>query len=152
MALELPNDLIQQAKISTRTESGLPDYLPDDPSLPSLPSLSATVAAFDPSPPYLRCKNCHGRLLRGVQSLICVYCGEKLHRNAEVAPDPISFRNTVGYRWFLQGLRLDGSVCWVSFAKTLTVCLLLVDFYDRLCNANIRSFLLLRNANIRSMR
>ncbi|KAF3676136.1 putative lipid-A-disaccharide synthase, mitochondrial-like [Capsicum annuum] len=109
MALELPNDLIQQAKISTRTESGLPDYLPDDPSLPSLPSLSATVAAFDPSPPYLRCKNCHGRLLRGVQSLICVYCGEKLHRNAEVAPDPISFRNTVGYRWFLQGLRLDGS-------------------------------------------
>lgn len=76
MALELPNDLIQQAKISTRTEAGLPDYNPDDPSLPAMPSLSASVAAFDPSPPYLRCKHCQGKLLRGLQSLICIYCGQ----------------------------------------------------------------------------
>ncbi|CAN4109956.1 unnamed protein product [Withania somnifera] len=109
MALELPSDLIQQAKISTRIEAGLPDYLPDDPSLPSIPSLSATVAAFDPSPSYLRCKHCQGRLLRGIQSLICIYCGHKLHQNPDVAPEPISFKSTVGYLWFLQALRLDGS-------------------------------------------
>lgn len=109
MAFELPNDLIQQAKISTRTEAGLPDYLPDDPSLPSIPSLAATVAAFDPSPSYLRCKRCQGRLLRGIQSLICIYCGHKLHQNPDVAPEPISFKSTVGYQWFLQALRLDGS-------------------------------------------
>lgn len=109
MAFELPSDLIQQAKILTRTEAGLPDYLPDDPSLPAMPSLSATVAAFDPSPPYLRCKRCQGRLLRGLQSLICIYCGHKLHQNPDVAPDPISFKSTVGYQWFLQALRLDGS-------------------------------------------
>ncbi|OIT00118.1 PREDICTED: uncharacterized protein LOC109228683 [Nicotiana attenuata] len=106
MALELPNDLIQQAKISTRTEAGLPDYNPDDASLPAMPSLSASVAA---SPPYLRCKHCQGKLLRGLQSLICIYCGQKLHQNAEVAPDPISFKSTLGYQWFLQALRLDGS-------------------------------------------
>ncbi|CAN4103524.1 unnamed protein product [Withania somnifera] len=109
MALELPNDLIQQTKISTRNEAGLPDYLPDDPSLPSIPSLSATVAAFDPSPHYLRCNRCQGRLLRGIQSLICIYCGHKLHQNPDVAPEPISFNSTVGYQWFLQALRLDGS-------------------------------------------
>lgn len=109
MAFELPSDLIQQAKILTRTEAGLPDYLPDDSSLPAMPSLSATVAAFDPSPPYLRCKHCQGRLLRGIQSLICIYCGHKLHQNPDVAPDPISFKSTVGYQWFLRALRLDGS-------------------------------------------
>ncbi|KAK4369396.1 hypothetical protein RND71_013188 [Anisodus tanguticus] len=109
MALELPTDMIQQAKISTRIEAGLPKYNPNDPSLPSLPSLSATVAAFDPSPPYLRCKRCQGKLLRGLQSLICIYCGHKLHQNPEVVPDPISFKSTVGYQWFLQALRLDGS-------------------------------------------
>lgn len=125
MAFELPSDLIQQAKILTRTEAGLPDYLPDDPSLPAMPSLSATVAAFDPSPPYLRCKRCQGRLLRGLQSLICIYCGHKLHQNPDVAPDPISFKSTVGYQWFLQALRLDGSVCWVSLSETHSVCLLL---------------------------
>lgn len=74
-----------------------------------MPSLSATVAAFDPSPSYLRCKRCQGRLLRGLQSFICIYCGQKLHQNPDVAPDPISFNSTVGYQWFLQALRLDGS-------------------------------------------
>ncbi|MCD7460555.1 hypothetical protein HAX54_043768 [Datura stramonium] len=109
MAFELPSDLIQEAKISTRTEAGLPDYLLDDPSLPAMPSLSATIAALDPSPPYLRCERCQGRLLRGLQSFICIYCGQKLHQNPDIAPDPISFKSTVGYQWFLQALRLDGS-------------------------------------------
>ncbi|XP_060187608.1 uncharacterized protein LOC132616872 isoform X1 [Lycium barbarum] len=109
MSLELPSELIHEAKISTRTESGQPDYNPNDPSLPSIPSLSATIAAFDPSPPYLRCNHCKGKLLRGLQSFICIYCGQKLQQNPEVAPDPISFKSTVAYQWFLQALNLDGS-------------------------------------------
>ncbi|KAI5650509.1 hypothetical protein M9H77_36514 [Catharanthus roseus] len=104
MAYELPEVLIRQVKMATRTEAGLANYdLTQD--LPPLPSLSEAVAAFDPSPPYLRCKNCKGRLLRVVQSLLCIYCG----RSNDVPPDPIWFRDTFAYRWLLESLYLDGS-------------------------------------------
>ncbi|CAH9130451.1 unnamed protein product [Cuscuta epithymum] len=103
-------DLIRQVKILTRKESGLPDYDPKDPTLPPLPSVSATVATLDPSPPNLRCKRCRGRLLRGLQSLICIYCGLKQHQKDDPsAPEPISFNSTLSYRLLLQSLRLDGS-------------------------------------------
>ncbi|KAI5664200.1 hypothetical protein M9H77_23523 [Catharanthus roseus] len=104
MAYELPEDLIRQVKMATRAEAGLTDYDLTHDLLP-LPSLSEAVAAFDPSPPYLRCKNCNGRLLRGVQSLLCIYCG----RSNDVPPDPISFRDTFAYHWLLGSLHLDGS-------------------------------------------
>ncbi|VFQ89079.1 unnamed protein product [Cuscuta campestris] len=110
MSHDALTDLIRQVQILTRTESGLPDYDPKDPSIPPLPSISDAIANFDPSPPYLRCKRCRGRLLKGLQSLICIYCGQKQHQNDDPsAPDPISFNSTLSCRWLLQSLRLDGS-------------------------------------------
>ncbi|XP_019162950.1 PREDICTED: uncharacterized protein LOC109159297 isoform X3 [Ipomoea nil] len=110
MSYDLPTDLIRQVQIQTRKESGLPEYDPNDRTLSPLPSVSATVDTLDPSPRYLRCKHCRGRLLRGLQSVICVYCGQKLHRSDDASvPDPISFNSTVSYRWLLQSLFLDGS-------------------------------------------
>ncbi|KAK4420544.1 hypothetical protein Salat_2004800 [Sesamum alatum] len=103
----IPHELIREVQISTRAAAGLSDYNPSDPTLPALPSLSAAIAAFDPSPPHLRCKNCNGRLLRGSESIICVYCGSGPHY--DVVPDPISFTSTIGYQWLLRSLRLDGS-------------------------------------------
>ncbi|CAK9148833.1 unnamed protein product [Ilex paraguariensis] len=107
MAFDIPTDLIRQVQISLRNQAGLSDYDPEDPTLPALPSLGASIAAYDPSPPYLRCKHCKGRLLRGLQSVICVYCG-KPHQN-DVAPEPISFNSTFGYRWLLESLDLEES-------------------------------------------
>ncbi|KAL0311234.1 UNVERIFIED_CONTAM: hypothetical protein Sangu_2418100 [Sesamum angustifolium] len=104
----IPHELIREVQISTRAAAGLSDYNPSDPTLPALPSLSAAIAAFDPSPPHLRCENCNGRLLRGSESIICVYCGRGPHY--DVVPDPISFTSTIGYQWLLRTLRLDGSV------------------------------------------
>nr|GMC88272.1 Dentin sialoprotein [Ipomoea batatas] len=110
MSYDLPTDLIRQVQILTRKESGLPEYDPDDRTLSPLPSVSAAVATFDASPPDLRCKHCRGRLLRGLQSVIWVYCGQKLHQSDDASvPDPISFNSTVSYRWLLQSLLLDGS-------------------------------------------
>ncbi|KAL0405392.1 UNVERIFIED_CONTAM: hypothetical protein Slati_3853100 [Sesamum latifolium] len=104
----IPHELIRQVQISTRAAAGLSDYNPSDPTLPALPSLSAAIAAFDPSPPHLRCENCNGRLLRGSESIICVYCGRGSHY--DVVLDPISFTSTIGYQWLLRSLRLDGSM------------------------------------------
>lgn len=108
---QFPHELIRQVKIRTRAAAGLPDYDPSDPSLPALPPLSATIAtADDTSPPDLRCRNCKALLLRGSESIVCLYCGLGPHYDA--VPDPICFTSTVGYQWLLRSLRLDGSVCF----------------------------------------
>ncbi|KAL7000059.1 hypothetical protein U1Q18_001208 [Sarracenia purpurea var. burkii] len=107
MTFQLPTDLIRQVQLSLRNDAGLSLYDPDDPTLPSFPSLREVVAGLDPSPAYLRCKHCHSRLLRGLQSAICVYCGERQPK--DVPPDPIAFKSTFGYQWLLQSLDLDGS-------------------------------------------
>ncbi|KAK6141174.1 hypothetical protein DH2020_025092 [Rehmannia glutinosa] len=104
---QVPRELIRQVQICTRAAAGLSDYNPSDTTLPALPSLSAAIAASDPSPPHLRCKNCKGMLLRGSESIICVYCGLGPHH--DVVPDPISFTSTIGYQWLLRSLRLNGS-------------------------------------------
>lgn len=105
MAFEIPTDLIRQTQVSLRKEAGLASYDPNDPSIPNLPSLEEAISGFDPSPPYLRCKRCKGRLLRGLQSILGVYCG----RPNEITPNPISYKSTFGYRWLLESLGLDGS-------------------------------------------
>ncbi|CAI9090111.1 OLC1v1024802C1 [Oldenlandia corymbosa var. corymbosa] len=104
MAYQLPDDLIRQVQLATRAESGLSHYDPTQ-NLSPLPAISETVASFDPSPPYLRCKNCKGRLLRGVQSVLCVYCG----RPTDNLHDPICFKDSLAYGWLLESLQLDGS-------------------------------------------
>ncbi|KAF7142108.1 hypothetical protein RHSIM_Rhsim06G0165400 [Rhododendron simsii] len=107
MDFQVPTDLIRQLQHSLRKQAGISSYDPSDPTLPALPSLRGSVSGFDPSPPYLRCKHCQGRLLRGLQSVICVYCGKRQPK--DVAPDPIKFKSTFGYQWLLQSLDLDGS-------------------------------------------
>ncbi|PSS16129.1 Dentin sialoprotein [Actinidia chinensis var. chinensis] len=107
MEFQIPTDLIRQVQISLRNHTGLSSYDPDDPTLPGLPSLRHVVAGLDPSPPYLRCKHCQGRLLRGLQSVICVYCGNRQQK--DVPPDPIAFKSSFGYQWLLQSLDLDES-------------------------------------------
>ncbi|XP_052177724.1 uncharacterized protein LOC127791749 [Diospyros lotus] len=107
MDIEVRPDLIRQVQLRLRNDAGLSSYNPDDPTLPYLPSLRESVAGFDPSPLYLRCKNCQGRLLRGLQSAVCVFCGGRQPK--DVAPDPIRFKSTAGYKWLLQSLELDGS-------------------------------------------
>ncbi|KAJ9176881.1 hypothetical protein P3X46_012149 [Hevea brasiliensis] len=107
MAFEMPYDQIKELQISLRKEAGLASYNPEDPQLPDLPSFQGAISELDPSPPYLRCKQCKGRLLRGINSVICVFCG--IQQNKDVAPDPIKFTSTFGCRWFLQSLDLDGS-------------------------------------------
>lgn len=107
MAYEIPRDLINQLQISLRNRAKISSYDPHDPSLPNLPSLHETIAELDPSPPYLRCKHCKGRLLRDLKSFICVFCGRE--QNTDVPPDPINFKNTIACRWLLESLDLDGS-------------------------------------------
>lgn len=111
MAFELPIDQIKQLQILLRKDANLSWYNPENDEnlpLPNLHSVAETVAKLDPSPPYLRCKNCNGRLLRGVQSFICVFCGANPHK--DLPPEAIKFKNTLGYRWLLESLQLDGSV------------------------------------------
>ncbi|KAK4286281.1 hypothetical protein QN277_002860 [Acacia crassicarpa] len=110
MAFEIPVDQIKELQLLLRKEVSLSLYEPEkeDPfTLPRLPSVSETIAGLDPSPPYLRCKHCKGKLLRGVQSSICVFCGTNPHK--DLPPDPIKFKDTVGYRFLLDALQLDGS-------------------------------------------
>ncbi|QHO03258.1 Dentin sialophosphoprotein, putative [Arachis hypogaea] len=106
----MPLDQIKQLQILLRKDANLSWYdteKNDQLSLPKLPSVAETVANLDPSPPYLRCKNCDGRLLRGVQSSICVFCGANPHK--DLPPEPIKFKDTLGYKWLLDSLQLDGS-------------------------------------------
>ncbi|GAB4825198.1 hypothetical protein Ancab_008073 [Ancistrocladus abbreviatus] len=109
MAYEIPSDLINQVQILLRKEAGLECYNPDDSSysLPDPPTLEESVAKFDQSPDHLRCEHCSGKLLRGDQSIICVYCGREQRK--ELPRPPLSFKSTVGFRWLLESLGLDGT-------------------------------------------
>ncbi|KAL2338482.1 hypothetical protein Fmac_012928 [Flemingia macrophylla] len=110
MAFEMPLDQIKQMQILLRKEANLSWYEPEKEEnlpLPKLPSVSETIAELDPSPPYLRCRNCDGKLLRDLKSSVCVFCGTNPIR--DLPPEPIKFKNTVGYRWLLESLQLDGS-------------------------------------------
>ncbi|KAL7592329.1 hypothetical protein Lser_V15G34760 [Lactuca serriola] len=107
MDFDMPTDLINQSQIGFRELAGLSSFNPSDTTLPSPPTIEASISTLDPSPPYLRCKYCQGKLLRGLQSLICIYCGE--HQKKDLHPDPIPFNSTSGYSWLLQSLNLHGS-------------------------------------------
>ncbi|CAJ1939958.1 unnamed protein product [Sphenostylis stenocarpa] len=110
MAFEMPLDQIKQLRILLRKEANLSWYEPEKEenlALPKLPSVSETIAKLDPSPSYLRCKNCDGRLIRDVQSFVCVFCGTNSRK--DLPPEPIKFKSTIGYRWLLESLQLDGS-------------------------------------------
>ncbi|KAI4334136.1 hypothetical protein L6164_018865 [Bauhinia variegata] len=110
MAFEMPLDQIKQLQISLRKDTNLSWYEPEKEeqfTLPKLLSVAEAIEKLDPSPPYLRCKNCKGKLLRDLQSFICVFCGTNPHK--DLPPDPIKFKNTAGYRWLLGSLKLDGS-------------------------------------------
>ncbi|CAG7900235.1 hypothetical protein HID58_031249 [Brassica napus] len=105
MATEISLDLINQLNLSLRKNAKLSSL---DSSSLSLPTAPEAIAELDPSPPYLRCRNCKGKLLRGIESLICVFCGEQ-QRTSDNAPDPIKLTSTSAYKWFLTSLDLDGS-------------------------------------------
>ncbi|KAH0876636.1 hypothetical protein HID58_064030 [Brassica napus] len=104
MATEISLDLINNLKVSLRKEAKL-DYT--DSYTLALPTAPEAIAELDASPPYLRCRNCKGKLLRGTDSLICVFCG-KQQRTSDNPRDPIKFTSTCGYKWFLTSLDLDG--------------------------------------------
>lgn len=114
MAVDFPSSLIREIQIQLRKDAGVP---PNEPGAPAaaLPTLGEAIAAFDPSPPHLRCNRCRGILLRGLKSLICVYCGAEQRR--EAPPPPISFASTFAYRRLLESLDADGSV---SFSFSLS--------------------------------
>ena len=118
MATEISSDLINELKISLRREAKLSSF---DSSTTTLPTAPEAIAELDASPPYLRCRNCKGKLLRGIDSLICVFCGEQ-QRTSENPPDPIKFTSTHGYKWFLTSLDLDGSVKKQSNLIVHTLC------------------------------
>ncbi|CDY53388.1 BnaAnng12360D [Brassica napus] len=105
MATEISSDLINSLKVSLRKEAKL-DYT--DSYTLALPTVPEAIAELDASPPYLRCRSCKGKLLRGIDSLICVFCGDQ-QRTSDNPPDPIKFASTCGYKWFLTSLDLDGS-------------------------------------------
>ncbi|ESW25858.1 hypothetical protein PHAVU_003G071200 [Phaseolus vulgaris] len=110
MAFEMPLEQIKQLRILLRKEANLSWYEPEKEenlALPKLPSVSETIAKLDPSPSYLRCKNCNGRLIRDVESFVCVFCGTNSRK--DLPPEPIKFKSTIGYRWLLESLKLDGS-------------------------------------------
>ncbi|XP_020578619.1 uncharacterized protein LOC110023504 [Phalaenopsis equestris] len=108
MPPDYPSDLIRDIKIRLRQAAGVPSYDPGDPNLPSFPSVADSVAALDPTlPDYLRCKRCHGGLVRGINSTICIFCGAE--QRGDGVYRTISFNSTLGYRKLLQSLDLDGS-------------------------------------------
>ncbi|KAK6238580.1 hypothetical protein QUC31_004049 [Theobroma cacao] len=104
MAVEIPKDLITQLQIALRKQANVPSYDPNDSSLPNLPSLPHLIS----DSPHFRCLHCKAHLLRGPDSLFCIFCG-KCQSNSETPPQPIKFKSTSGYRWFLRSLNLDGS-------------------------------------------
>ncbi|KAL4341426.1 hypothetical protein GQ457_08G015430 [Hibiscus cannabinus] len=95
-------DLLTQLQISLRKQAHLPSYDPKDPSLPALPSFLHSTH----DSPRLRCHHCKAGLLRGSDSLLCIFCGK---RPTDTPPPPIKFHSTSGYGWFLHSLNLDGS-------------------------------------------
>lgn len=117
MPMEISVDLINQLQVSLRKEaklSSIGDY--SDSSMPSLPTSAEAIAELDASASYLRCRNCKGKLLLGIESLICVFCGNQ-QRTIDNPPDPIKFTSTSAYKWFLSTLNLDGSVKIDPFAQ-----------------------------------
>ncbi|KAK9053324.1 hypothetical protein SSX86_029957 [Deinandra increscens subsp. villosa] len=97
MDFDVPTDLLNQAQIGFREAVGLSSF---HRKLTNLPSIST----LDPS---LRCQFCQGKLLRGLHSLICIYCGE--YQKNDLDLHPISFSSTHGYNWLLQSLNFNGS-------------------------------------------
>ncbi|KAI9178196.1 hypothetical protein LWI28_023732 [Acer negundo] len=109
MSIEIPHDLIKQVQAAVLRELNLSSYDPNDASLSKqFPSIESSISELDPSPPHLRCKHCNGRLLRGTQSLLCVFCGKQIVQ-LEDPPEPIHFKTTFGCSWLLNSLNLDGS-------------------------------------------
>lgn len=103
----MPENLIDQVQILLRKEALLEFFNPNDPSIPPLPTLEEAIAGIGTSDDPLRCKHCKGELLRGAESIICVYCGHG--QQQEFPPEPIAFKSTLGFGWLLQSLSLDGS-------------------------------------------
>ncbi|EPS71430.1 hypothetical protein M569_03342 [Genlisea aurea] len=91
-------ELIRLLKNRTRAAAGLSDYSSSSPNVPPLVS---------DAPPGLLCKNCGGMLLRGHESVICLYCGTNTDREASLKS--ISFPSSIGYEWLLHSLHLKGS-------------------------------------------
>ncbi|XP_022727972.1 uncharacterized protein LOC111283664 [Durio zibethinus] len=104
MAVEIPKDVITQLQISLRKQANVPSYDPKESSLPTLPSLRHSIS----DSPHLLCLHCNAHLLRGPDSLLCIFCG-KHQTNIDVPLQPIKFKSTSGYSWFLHSLNLDGS-------------------------------------------
>ncbi|KAI7731550.1 hypothetical protein M8C21_022306 [Ambrosia artemisiifolia] len=107
MDFDIPSDLINQAQIGFKQSIGLSSFDPNNTTYPSISTVESLISSLDPSPPYLRCKYCQAKLIRGLQSLICIYCGQ--YHNKDLPPDPISFSSTHGYTWLLQSLNFNGS-------------------------------------------
>ncbi|CAL1393716.1 unnamed protein product [Linum trigynum] len=109
-ALSIPYDEIRSLQISLRQDSNFSSYNPEDTadSAVDLPSAGNSIFELDPSPPELRCKHCSGGLLRGANSIICVFCGRE-QVNSDAPPQPIKFMATSASKWLLQSLGLDGS-------------------------------------------
>ncbi|KAK1439815.1 hypothetical protein QVD17_05637 [Tagetes erecta] len=107
MDFDIPTDLISKSQIGFREAAGLSLFDRNNTSLPPFSTVEASILSLDPSPSYLRCKFCQGKLLRGSQSLICVYCGQ--NQKKDLHPEPISFNSTHGYSWLLQSLNFNGS-------------------------------------------
>ncbi|KAL4581352.1 hypothetical protein LXL04_017566 [Taraxacum kok-saghyz] len=107
MPSKAPSDLINQSQIKFRELAGLSSFNPQHPTLKSLPTVQNSISALDPSPSRFRCKHCEEKLLRGSQSLICIYCGQCQAK--DLSPEPILFNSTTGYRLLLQSLNLNAS-------------------------------------------
>lgn len=126
MAIEIPKDLITELQISLRKQANVPSYDPTDPSLPSLPLFHSTGDS-----PRRRCIHCKARLLRGSDSILCIFCGK---HPTEAPPPPIKFQSTSGYRWFLHSLNLDGPV---------SHCFILIFYLFMLFNRNMMGLIVL---------
>ncbi|KAL2904481.1 Translation initiation factor 2 subunit gamma [Bienertia sinuspersici] len=106
---EISPNLIEQVQILLKNEIRVGYLSSQDHSLYiSLQSsyLNDAIVESNSSANVLRCKNCEGGLLRGSESIICVYCGHA--QNQDFVRQPISFKSTFAYQWFLQSLGLDG--------------------------------------------
>ncbi|CAN1161265.1 hypothetical protein LINPERHAP2_LOCUS23818 [Linum perenne] len=111
-ALSIPYDEIRALQISLRRDANFSFYNPESnspPHLPDLPSAGESISELDPSPPELRCSHCNGRLLRGRDSIVCIFCGKEQVSNDAAPPRPIKFMATSASKWLLQSLDLDGS-------------------------------------------
>ncbi|CAN0897043.1 hypothetical protein LINGRAHAP2_LOCUS18882 [Linum grandiflorum] len=113
-ALPIPYEEIRSLQIYLRRDSDFSFYNPESdsppPHLPDLPSAGESIAELDPSPAELRCRHCNGRLIRGRDSIACIFCGrEQVNKDGPHPPPPIKFMATSGSKWLLQSLGLDGS-------------------------------------------